>query len=420
VLVAEDRHPLTSSVIRSFGELLTRQIPSTVVDWPNKRYPMISLLPLDEVQLPLGMHRVIRIATIGDQPASVDQPYQATVVISSSGSAPRQLGDLADWMPSPGVDERVLAIDHSISGAVSVNWPIRWATTGRSIADLALGTLSGDGPLPLDVDGLTLADMHGEWPSQVPQQPEHQVLRWYSAFQAPLVRGWWGGLIGQNILLKAKDRSTWTVLDEHLSRGGWSRAEDAVSTESTAWTRSGGDALQRFIAEPGDFGWDVGTIQVFDGAVLRHRQWLAQAKAGDPTARVQLRRHLLSPALPAQQQNEAIAILRDGTDAREAALIGLHPAATPAEQTVSAWLAWLRERGPRPEDTSVIPELALGAWDGRARLGWLGGRLLVLQSDADQRVEIWSRSPEGRLQRSRIISGLRIVADAEGFTLSAQ
>ena len=67
VLVAGDRHPVTSSVIRGLAEIITAQQPSAVFPVQPKRYPVVILQPVDGDPLPIGCQRLIRVATVGER-----------------------------------------------------------------------------------------------------------------------------------------------------------------------------------------------------------------------------------------------------------------------------------------------------------------------------------------------------------------
>lgn len=407
VLVAEDTHPATAATIRALAEIITGQHESSVRPWQTTRYPVVILNPLDGEALPIGCHRMLRIASSGSTADDRSDRMQVQVVVAMQDLQPLA-GLEAAWKlwPASSVADRAVVIEHSNHAEPSVGWGQRYAFTGRAIAEAALSELSDGDILAPDVDGLSLTDIHGAWDDEIPQQPNHDVIRWYASVQAPLIRGWVGTIFGDTVLYRGRQSDAMGVFASHLARGEWQSMHEAPSDRNLQegrWRNQRSGSLPRLWAQRGRHGWDVHALQAHDNAGALHRQWLQQAQAGDHAARVQLRRHLLTPGLDEESRAAARAFLRENTpDLLEIAMLAETEDAQADEQFVRDWARYISGRsqqGPEGDASSMAWMINAegGPWDGRPVLAYAAGTPILLRMAGDQPWITW-RDEQGAVQ----------------------
>ncbi|TVR11958.1 MAG: hypothetical protein EA401_10060 [Planctomycetota bacterium] len=409
VLVAEDTHPATAATIRALAEIITGQHESFVRPWQAPRYPVVILNPLDGEVLPIGCHRMLRIASSGATPDGREDAMQVEVVVAMQELTPPTSPESAwNLWPASSVAERAVIIHHEHTAETSVAWGQRYAFTGRAIAEAALQALSDGGMMAPDVDGLSLLDMHGTWDDEIPQQPDHDVIRWYASVQAPLIRGWVGTIFGDTVIYRGRQSDAMGVFASHLARGEWQSLHEAPSDRDLKegrWRNQRAGSLPRLWAQRGSHGWDVHALQAREDAGSVHREWLQQAHNGDTVARVQLRRHLLTPAISPEAQAAAREFLRSNDpDLIEQAMLAETEDAQDHERLLRDWARYSTGRSEHsPEEDVRSIALVLGEdplpWDGRPQLLYADGIVVVAQMAYGQPWLTW-RDAQGAVQHA--------------------
>ena len=400
VLVAEDRHPVTSSVIRGLAEIITAQHRSKVLPLEPARYPVVILQPVDGDPLPIGCQRVIRVATVGAAPEQRDEAIDVSVSLAHQDLLPA-LNTAAVWdmWPASSIAEQAIRVSYKQKPLQRVAWADRFVALGRDIAEEALLQFTDAGVVSLDTDALNLSDFHGPWASQIPQQSSHTVVRWFGSIQTPLIRGWAGKLIGQRAQYRGQERDSLELFAEHLGRGEWEARHVEASDKNLQageWRNVRVGSLQRLWMEGDDFGWDVLGVEPNAKVGELIRDWLSKAAAGDRVARIQLRRHLAAQFLSDEQRAKAQAILRDQPDAKELAMLGELADATAEELAAKATAQWVfgYSKANVHADLSA-PTLGRGAfaWDGRPLLLKAYNNKVVFVQQAAGFVEARWREP---------------------------
>ena len=406
VLVAEDRHPVTSSVIRALAEIITVQQPSAIFPIEPKRYPVVILQPVDGDPLPIGCQRVIRVATTGSAPENRDDLIDVVVSIAHQDLLPSvDVGSIWNMWPARSIAEQAVEISYKQKPLRRVAWADRFVSLGRDIAEQSLATFTDAGVVSLDTDGLELTDFHGPWDSQIPQQSSHTVVRWFGSIQSPLIRGWAGSLIGQRARYRGMERDSMELFAEHLARGQWEPRHAQAANQALLqgeWRNERFGSLQRLWMQGGDFGWDVLGVEPHPNPSDLFQGWLNAAQSGDRVARVQLRRHLTTPFFTDEQRSAAQARLRINPDAKELAMLGELPDATESERSAKHLAQWVFgfEKGFFEEERN-LPRLSPAEstpWDGRSKLIEGPAQMVFFVQQLSGNIEIRWRSPESQPQ----------------------
>ncbi|TVR39997.1 MAG: hypothetical protein EA402_14135 [Planctomycetota bacterium] len=406
VIAAEDRHPATAAVIRGLAEILTGQHASPLRPWTGNRYPVVIIQAVEGEALPIGCHRLFRVAAEGEMHRDRSAPMAATVHIAMQDvRGVHQLADAWDLWPARAVREWGLTIEYQQSNDEGdLGWGQRYALLGRRIAGEALSRLVDGGVLGLDADALSLEEIHGPWEGQIPQQPDHDVIRWYASSQAPLIRGWQGVLLGNSVMYRGVVSDTVGVFAAHLLRGDWQALHDKASDshlERGEWRNSRSGRLQRLWIEAGNHGWDVLTVEPAADSGALFREWLSAAAQGSRSARIQLRRHLLARGIDAELRQSAAELLRQESDIRELALLAERDDATDLELSAREWAHWILGRQ-SAVPSLPLPERTIQDGDGRLNIGGFGesdfgSGAWLMQQVGDMRELRW-RSTQGQPQ----------------------
>lgn len=258
------------------------------------------------------------------------------------------------------------------------------------------------------------------WSTHLPLPPNLEVLRWQGCFEDDLVRGWVGRIntkitydrmsrpisADQPLLKLLSKRQADDGSARELGDGLW-REEASPIAGSTLFGRSRQDIDEFIMVIPDDQGWGCVLWQEQPKANSIHDSWLDAAAQGDHIriARQKLRRHLLTPRIPEDQQQAAIALLRQDPDAAEVAMLGQTLDARVGEQQFAATARWVLGRGERPaaiEGARTWANLGLGepvVFDGRPILVGIGddaAGLAMIGPDHDG--ELYVRSGGQRLR----------------------
>jgi len=205
------------------------------------------------------------------------------------------------------------------------------------------------------------------WAGHLPLPPNLAVLRWTGCFEQELVRGWVGRIQGLTTtdrmggeipalqpLLKLLAKKTADPETGGSDDGLW-RKQAATDPQATLFARTRGGLDEFIMAIPDAEGWDCVLWQEQPRANSLHQTWLdlASDPEEDPLlvrlARGKLRRHLLTPRIPEDQQAEALKVLRQNPDAAEVAMIAELPSAMAGEDQAAALAKWVLGRASRPE-----------------------------------------------------------------------
>jgi len=205
------------------------------------------------------------------------------------------------------------------------------------------------------------------WAGHLPLPPNLAVLRWTGCFEQELVRGWVGRIQGLTTtdrmggeiptlqpLLKLLAKKTADPETGGSDDGLW-RKQAATDPQATLFARTRGGLDEFIMAIPDAEGWDCVLWQEQPRANSLHQTWLdlASDPEEDPLlvrlARGKLRRHLLTPRIPEDQQAEALKVLRQNPDAAEVAMIAELPSAMAGEDQAAALAKWVVGRASRPE-----------------------------------------------------------------------
>ncbi len=287
VVAGEDREPTTRAAMLALGESLFTAGMVVVMDpLPAASEPT--------PPLPMPTDRVISIATrsadIGNSPTA---DWQASIAFTVT--EPRLPGGhpAEGLLAPPELAPVVILVEHAgrpAADAAAVDWPTRWAGTGRTIVQAMLGSLLPPSGLQRAKDQ-PLAD----WGTPVPFPPVTGELRWSGCFQHDLARGWVGRIAGRTVGTKSggSEAASAPVIGL-LRKGAW---EDAAAAEGgwRQWSRLRDGQRQFFALRDDGDGW---TCTVWterpDVAGLIDR-WIA---AGDASARQHLQQLLTVRALP--------------------------------------------------------------------------------------------------------------------------
>lgn len=305
LVVAKDRHALTCSTVLGLGERLTA-------------HGCIAIFaPLDAPAFPMGVSRVITIATdeTAKIPTVLGGEAQAMVHVSTQLARLPPDHPAASLQPHP---EGALATDLTITHRTAAQsgvpgWGNWWAALGRGLADTVITHLAPGG-LPPVVDAATrkwLPTMMplSDWGTALPPPPTTERLRWDFAFQEPLVRGWVGHVTG----LTSPDRSgvekpTIDQLQARMTSGKWE--EVALTSSQTAgtrlFTRTQENRTEWFSISSRDAGWAVAWWQERSGMPVLFADWAKAAAGGDQGAARLLHAHRECPALPTELRDAAL------------------------------------------------------------------------------------------------------------------
>jgi hypothetical protein len=299
LVVAKDRHALTRSTVLGMGERLTTHGCVAI------------FAPLDAPSFPMGVNRVITIATdeASQIPTMLGGEARATMRITTLLARLPEGHPAAPLLPHPeGATSAAMTITHHTPAQSGIaGWPNWWAALGRGVADTVIAHLAPGG-LPAVVDPETkkwlptlmpLAD----WGTALPQPPTTERLRWDFAFQEPLVRGWVGHVTG----LTSPDRSgvEKPTLDQLLARmksGGW---EEVGAKGVQMFTRTQEGHTDWFSITSREAGWSVAWWQERSGMPDLMSDWAKGAAANEIGAQRLLHAHRDCPALPTELKDAA-------------------------------------------------------------------------------------------------------------------
>jgi hypothetical protein len=419
VLIAlEDHHPITKSTAKAMAEDLTGYLAShggAAATPADLGAPLVIILPPEEFpKLPMAVRRVLRVRTIAPAgPAFADhqrdQPIAIEVEVGLHDVLGQAVVERTGLAPVGSIQRRHVAVLAEVGAtAAEAGWPEWHVSVGRAVASTALhGLFRGDPPeQPWDQVAdraqavqqrhhAGLADGALDW-TVTPSDPPHAgVERWYGLFQAPLVRGWGGAIIGTQapVVKTGRIRDTIELLAEVMSKGKWQ--EPVRGEEQWLWRGNEEGTFDALVAEPYDWGWHLHAMQRHPLASRIAEGWLRAAETGDSAARHQVRRHLLASGLSSDWRAQAASLLRQDPDAAEQALLGQLEDASEAERQAAAAVAWIRGLA-GAERPAAWPEGGLGDdWSGRPVLIGLEGGAAVVAKNAAGRTLLWWRRGDG-------------------------
>lgn len=369
VIAAEDRHPATAAVIRGLAEIISAQHQSAITVDKGDRYPVVIMLEVDGEPIPIGTHRLLRVASTGSVPKDRDGEMAFRVTVAMQDAVP-DFPVSQPWQlwPASAIAESAITVELTQRPLGNVAWGPRFAHAGRSIAEGALKHLLNHGPMLSDPESLPLEAVHGPWRDEIPQQPQHDVVRWFASIQAPLIRAWSGSIVGSQLFYRGQERDAVEVFADHLSRGQWevlAEEEPDNQIEQAQWRNQRDGSLQRLWINRQGAGWDVLAVEAHSDSGALFRQWLEQAVDGDYAARAQLRRHLFTDGIDKALRQQARDLLRQNPDARELAMLSEMADASELEILHGAWSRWVMGYA-NEQPAEPIPAVDHQAlWDGR-------------------------------------------------------
>lgn len=267
------------------------------------------------------------------------------------------------------------------------------------------------------------------WSVHLPLPPNLEVLRWNGCFEHDLVRGWVGRIQGKTTADRmGRPISALEPLQRLLSKkqaddGAAREAEDGLWREEIApfpdallFGRNRGGVDEFILVLPDDEGWDCVLWQEQGRANTVQASWLDAVDEPElvRVARRKLRRHLLTPRIPADQHDEAVELLREDPDVTEVAMLAELPTATAGEKIHAATARWVLGRSDRPtagERTwAVLSAGETVAVDGRPLLFAVGDAVGLVLLGPDGRGELVLRDATG-------VSSAPI-ADAQGASIT--
>lgn len=413
-VVAEDGRPLTRSVSRALAELLTRQVPVGFLP-DSERYPLVMLLPEGEEAMPMPVDRILRVATAGEMPAHWDEAFSAAVTIVQGPARPGD--DHAGLLPAPAVADRVVvvAVDGDGGDGRVGDWPTWHATVARAVAELGLAELLADSAV-VSRHRLDPTAERGAWPSGLPPRPEHRLLRWHAAYQAPLARGWTGLITGTEATKRSgRTIDTGNEIGALLEKGGWAPVPGDEAGVQT-WQRSPEDGrLDQVRLYPVAGGWQVWATANTQQPRRLVATWLDAADRGDRSARALIRRHLAAPGLGDDLARIARRVLARDCDPFDLAILAQMAPTDSSTAAAGRWLRWVagREDGPEPPGRERFPVLEpnehLAELPKPRAWALAGGGGLIAWSDSVH-TEAWLRDADGprRLWGSDLASFIAI------------
>jgi len=223
----------------------------------------------------------------------------------------------------------------------------------------------------------------------VTNPPKAGVERWSGVFQLPLVRGWSGAIVGTEVPVTKKGtiKPTIEILEKVMGKGRWHPPE--VDGSDRRWRGNEASDFEYAVARKRSWGWRLAVMERHPDALEVVDAWIEAAEAGDPTARMQLRRHLLAPGLAEGRRTRAGRILRRDPDAAELAVLGRLSDASVEEVRAADTIAWCRglvDQAPR-----LIGMGDGAAWNGRPTLlTWETGAAVVAPTRGDA-LQCWWR-----------------------------
>ena len=230
---------------------------------------------------------------------------------------------------------------------------------------LAGGLIAGALLLADPVRGPAIASpsvSDGAWAKHLPIPPQMEVLRWSGACEDDLVRGWTGRVIGKTTFDRASRpipaiQPVLKLLAKYDVEPGtespvtdrW-QEQSAPGSAVRTFARHKDGAEELFSIAEDATGWDCVLWQELTRPATEIDQWTTAATEPDTAraARRRLRRHLLSPRLPADQFAEAVAVLRRDPDAAEVAMLAETSVATEGEKRFAHAARWCLGREAEP------------------------------------------------------------------------
>lgn len=210
----------------------------------------------------------------------------------------------------------------------------------------------------------------GPWTRHLPIPPQLEVLRWRGAYEDDLVRGWTGRIVGTTTFDRAgrpipaiqpvlKLLAKYDVEPGQAAAAASDRWQEASEPGSPVriFTRHKDGAEELFSIAEDPAGWDCVLWQELSRPASEIDAWTTAATDPDTAraARRKLRRHLLSPRLPADQAAEAVALLRRDPDAAEVAMLAETPFATEGEKRFAQAARWCFGREAEPPHADATP-----------------------------------------------------------------
>lgn len=287
------------------------------------------------------------------------------------------------------------------------------------------------------------------WSVHLPLPPNLEVLRWNGCFEHDLVRGWVGRIQGKTTADRmGRPISALEPLHRLLAKrtaddGAARENEDGLWREERSPVDDGQlfgrnrDGVDEFILVlPDEDGWDCVLWQEQGRANSVHASWVDAVHDADlrQVARRKLRRHLLTPRIPDDQQEDAVAVLRHDPDAAEVAMLAELPIATDGERAHAALSRWVLGRADRPSAGERIwAALTSGeavTIDGRPLLFAVGDAAGLVLLGPDGQGELVLRDADGvatapitpdlaaTVTRGKVT--VTVVRRAEGWQISVQ
>ena len=300
LVMAKDRHPLTRSTALALGEKLTGHGCVTII------------APMDAPSFPMGVNRIISVATTEAQiPTVLGDESRATVSVTTALARVASAHPAAPLLPdAEGSTAAAITISqHSRATAPVQAWSNWWAALGRDLAGKILEQFAPGG-LPTVVDATTRKWLNAltplsDWGSALTQPPSTDQLKWEFAFQEALVRGWVGTVAGLTITNRSgKEEPTIDQLLNRMKSGSW---EAAGTAGFQLFTRKHEGRTEWFsiASRTQGVGWSVVWWQERVGMPDLLSEWATAAKTGDRGAARLLHAHRNCPALPKELQDAA-------------------------------------------------------------------------------------------------------------------
>jgi len=300
VIRGGDRQPTTRAAMLAAGEVLFTAGCLVVMDPPMA-------VGEPSPPLPIPADRVLRIATrAGVDTRSLDGTWVANVEFRLW--EPRLPGGhpAEPWQPPPTAMSTVCVVEHRGRPAAGGQggWPERWAATGRTLVQAALGALVPAGGVAVPPGRVATA-----WDSPLPAAPSTPELHWDACFQYDFVRGWSGSIPGRSVSTSTGGSEPAVApLERLLISGRWRQLADAAPWR--LWNRAKDGTQQWFGLREQGGGWDATMWIEQPSATDLITAWIAAAGRGDAAASEHLRRSAGVLALPAELHQRAAAALR--------------------------------------------------------------------------------------------------------------
>lgn len=297
VIAGGDRSPTTRAAMLAAGEALFTAGCLVVMD------PAVGASE-PSPPFPIPADRVLRISTRAEaETASATGAWSATVEFRLWQPRLPNGHPAEGWLPPPAAMPTVCVVEHRghpVAGSPG-SWPERWAATGRSLVQAALGALVPAGGVAMPRD-----DLAAKWDTALPLAPFTSELHWDACFQHDFIRGWSGGITGRTVTTKTGNNEPAVApLERLLVSGRWQALTAANGWR--LWSRAKDGTTQWFALRGRDGGWDTTMWIERPSAADLVTSWIA---AGDPTSRGHLRQAAGILALPEAVRLRAAAALR--------------------------------------------------------------------------------------------------------------